>query len=291
MTQPIDIVIPWLNPTEAWFNDYKRFCEDENPCRIRDMNTIRPALASIIKNLPWIRYIWLIVYNEEQIPSNWEELKNDKIKFILHKDIVPAELLPTFNSMIVECFAHKINDLAENFIFANDDMIFAKYVPAEFFFKNDKVVHRKNNTKVRTPHDNNMYQKILNTTCKFIAKLTGKEFWSEDYHMPIPIKKQQVEELWKLHAEDIISSTLSSKIRKPHNFAFMNILFTLDEVNNTCLYDEMKNIKTKMIRLTDNTTLKDIKELKNYHIVCLNDSETLVKKYKDVAKYIKEVFS
>ena len=63
---PIDVVLPWLNPTDKWFSEYKKYCEDENPCRVRDLNTMQPTLRGIIKNLPWVRYIWLIVYAAER---------------------------------------------------------------------------------------------------------------------------------------------------------------------------------------------------------------------------------
>ena len=107
--EPIDIVIPWLNPTKKWYETYKLYRENEEEGRIRDLNTIRPAIKSIIKNLPWIRYIWLIVYDEEQIANlDWEELKNEKIKIVYHKDIIPNEFLPNFNSFLTLNYVYKI---------------------------------------------------------------------------------------------------------------------------------------------------------------------------------------
>ena len=51
---PVDIVLPWLNPTNAWFSEYKKYCENEDPCRIRDLNTMQPTLKGIkVIGLDW----------------------------------------------------------------------------------------------------------------------------------------------------------------------------------------------------------------------------------------------
>ena len=250
----IDIVIPWLNPTENWYNEYKKYNDTELPCRIRDLNTIRPAIKSIIKNLPWIRYIWLIVYDEEQHQNlDWEELKNEKIKFVYHRDIIPSEFLPNFNSMIVECFAHKIKGLSENFIWSNDDMIFTKPIPMNFYFENNAPVHRFKTLKNYTPVYNCQYDYIINSTSIFIKNITGKTVLSSDFHMPVALKKSMFDFLWFKYYDLLYKSCLNSKVRKNHNLALANIIITLDEFYNHCKYNNIP-IKTQMVVLADNTT-------------------------------------
>lgn len=288
--EPVDIVIPWLNPTEKWYEEYKKYNDTELSCRIRDLNTIRPAIKSILKNLPWIRYIWLIVFDEEQHCNlNWEELKNDKVKFVYHHDIIPQEFLPNFNSMIVECFAHKIEGLAENFIWSNDDMIFTKFVPKEFYFDNNLPVHRYKTLKNYIPVYNCQYDYIINTSSNFIKKITGQNVLTSDFHMPVALKKAMFEFLWFKYKDELYNSCLNSKVRKNHNLALANIIITLDEFFNHCIYNDL-HIKTQMIVLTDNTSKTYLNEaIKNNHIVCFNDGELLVKNDKIIAEYIKEL--
>ena len=286
----IDIVIPWLNPTENWYNEYKKYNDTELPCRIRDLNTIRPAIKSIIKNLPWIRYIWLIVYDEEQHQNlDWEELKNEKIKFVYHRDIIPSEFLPNFNSMIVECFAHKIKGLSENFIWSNDDMIFTKPIPMNFYFENNAPVHRFKTLKNYTPVYNCQYDYIINSTSIFIKNITGKTVLSSDFHMPVALKKSMFDFLWFKYYDLLYKSCLNSKVRKNHNLALANIIITLDEFYNHCKYNNIP-IKTQMVVLADNTTKLFLESaIKNNHIVCLNDGELLIKNDKIIGEYIKEL--
>lgn len=292
MTEEIDIVIPWLNPTEKWYEEYKKYNDTELPCRIRDLNTIRPAIRSIIKNLPWIRYIWLIVYDEEQHQNlNWEELKNEKVKFVYHRDIIPQEFLPNFNSMIVECFVNRINGLSENFIWSNDDMIFVKPIPKEFYFKNNKAVHRKNSLKKFTSTYICQYDYICKSTSEFIKKIIGEPLWANDFHMPVPMKKTLLDFLWYKYNKELMKTCEKSKVRKNHNIAFTNLALTIDEAKNYCVYDNNTTIKTRPVMLTDKTTKNDLENVKkNNHIVCFNDGEYLVKNDKKVAEYIKELF-
>lgn len=288
MIDDIDVVIPWLNPTEKWFSQYKEYCENESPCRIRDMNTIRPAIKSILKNLPWVRYIWLVVFDKEQIPNDWDELHNAKVKFVFHRDIIPEEFLPNFNSMISEMFIHKIEGLAENILFSNDDMIFTKPIPKSFYFKDGKPVHRKRDFYVYRNGHECLYSEILDTTTNFISSITGHKYFSRDYHSPIPVTKVMLEFLWFKYYDFLYSSCKDSKIRRKHNVAIMSICHTLDEVFNKCVYDDDKEIKLHPMDLQNNTSKEFLRSVfKNNHVICLNDNEHLNnEKIKD---YIKEV--
>lgn len=288
--EPIDIVIPWLNPTEKWYSTYKLYCENEDPGRIRDLNTIRPAIKSIIKNLPWIRYIWLIVCDNEQIPTDWEELKNEKIKFIFHKDIIPQKNLPTFNSIHIAVYTHNIEELSENFIWSNDDIIFRNFIPKEFFFKDNKSVHRNNNCIEHKDTHDNTYAEILNSTATFISKICGKRVLSLDNHIAIPIKKSLTTFIYMKYKNDIEDSYINSKIRKPYNINTIETAFTLEEYYNKCLYGISKNINYDVVWLSDKTTEKEINEKLNKNdIICINDGEGLVNRAEEIANYIKNI--
>lgn len=63
---------------------------------------------------------------------------------ILHKEIIPKNLLPTFNSTTIEMFLHKIPGLAEHFIYSNDDMIAINNSNAvDFFTEDGKPIYDK----------------------------------------------------------------------------------------------------------------------------------------------------
>lgn len=56
----------------------------------------------------------------------------------MHKDIIPKEFLPTFNSVTIEFFLYNIPGLTEQFIYMNDDMYLLNSVPQTLIFNKNK---------------------------------------------------------------------------------------------------------------------------------------------------------
>lgn len=141
----IDYVFPYVNNQEpVWMEGFKNFClqhgcteryKDINNERYCDLGFLPLVIKSIKKNLPFIRKIHVIVSNLEQAPD-W--LYNDSVvNIVLHKDIIPSKYLPTYNSTTIEMYLRRIPDLAEHFIYANDDMFILNEMKPEDFFTED----------------------------------------------------------------------------------------------------------------------------------------------------------
>ncbi|MBQ4155961.1 MAG: glycosyltransferase, partial [Clostridia bacterium] len=77
------------------------------------------------------------IVTASQIP-NWLDVTNSRIKIVNHDQILPKDVLPTFNSVAIETALHRIPDLAEHFLYANDDMFFGANVDKNFFFSYNK---------------------------------------------------------------------------------------------------------------------------------------------------------
>ena len=56
------------------------------------------------------------------------------MRIVDHAEIMPADALPTFNSHAIESCIHKIPDLAEHFIYFNDDFLLARPLSPRMFF-------------------------------------------------------------------------------------------------------------------------------------------------------------
>ncbi len=286
----IDIVIPWLNPTDKWYEQYKLYCENENPGRIRDLNTIKYVLRSIEKNCTWLNKLYLVVFDEEQIP-NWLNKDCNKLKIIYHKDIIPEEFLPNFNSTIVEMFIHKIPDISDNVIFVNDDMWFMKNIPAEMYFENDRPVHQYTIKNGKFNYRACMWDFILANTYELYHKITGAYHLFDTRHMPMPVNMNMQKFVWYKHENEILNSCKNAKIRKSHSLS-NQLFYYLDEFNKHAINKPIyKTFICKAIGLNDKTKYNDIENLiKSSHIVCLNDNETLTKRNEDnVRKWIDEL--
>jgi hypothetical protein len=99
--------------------------------RYRDWGTLKYLLRGIEKHLPFIESVYLIVSGESQVPS-WVD--RSSLHVVLHRDIIPEQFLPTFNSTTIEMFMHRIQGLDEEFLYFNDDMFpVMDCTPDDFF--------------------------------------------------------------------------------------------------------------------------------------------------------------
>ena len=135
----ISIVYTWVDGSDINFEDIKSKYNGglkELNSRDRDSNELCYSLRSLKKYLPWHKGTIFIVTNN-QIPD-FLNINNTQIKIIDHKEIIPKNINPTFDSSTIECFFDKIPNITEFFIYLNDDVFFNNYVHPAFFFTSDK---------------------------------------------------------------------------------------------------------------------------------------------------------
>src|SRR5699024_10455529 len=87
---------------------------------------------------PWVNKIHFVT--QGHLPKF---LKRDhpKLNIVYHEDYIPKEYLPTFSSHPIELNLHRINDLAEKFVYFNDDTYLINSIEPNFFFKNGLPLH------------------------------------------------------------------------------------------------------------------------------------------------------
>ena len=138
----IDLVYLWVDGSDpvwrakrhAFLGEAEEVSELNCKGRYADNDELKYSLRSVEKYAPWIRKIFIVTDN--QIP-NWMEVANPKIQIIHHQEMMPEICLPSFNPCTIEGFLHKIPDLSEHFLFANDDMFLGADVQPDFFFAKD----------------------------------------------------------------------------------------------------------------------------------------------------------
>lgn len=137
---PIDIVVPWVDSSDPkWVAEHDRYTADRNSdnsaARFRDWDVFRYWFRAIEKNAPWVRYVHLVTYGH--IPE-WLNTNHPKLRIVRHEDYIPKEYLPTFSSHVIELNMHRIPELAEHFIYFNDDVYLMKKTTPKDFFKDGK---------------------------------------------------------------------------------------------------------------------------------------------------------
>ena len=130
-TQPVDVVVTWVNHEDAdWQAMYRDYYPDEagNPSfgsgdalsmlRFHNNDELRYALRSVWQNLPWVNHVHIF---SNCRPPAWLQANHPRISWVYHEEVIPARYLPTFNSHVIESFLHHLPDLTEHFIYMNDD--------------------------------------------------------------------------------------------------------------------------------------------------------------------------
>lgn len=134
----IDFVITWVDSNDpAWIKERSKYISDNgmiDESRFRDWGLLKYWFRSVEANANWVRKIHFVTYGHS---PKWLNTKHSKLNFVKHSDFIDEKYLPTFNSCAIEMNIHKINDLAEKFVYFNDDMFVNKPVGKDFFFKKD----------------------------------------------------------------------------------------------------------------------------------------------------------
>lgn len=137
----IDFVITWVDMNDPeWLEEFSRYRYDKHntrngvsEARFRDNGFLRYWFRGVEKFAPWVRKIHFIVNGRT---PEWLDTSNPKLHIVRHADFIPAEFLPTFNSVVIERYMHRIPGLSEHFVYFNDDFYIINHLPVERFFLN-----------------------------------------------------------------------------------------------------------------------------------------------------------
>ena len=139
---PIDVVYTWVDGADpAW--DAARVARLEGVsgtaasraasgrARFVSHDELRYSMRSLHLFAPWVRRIHVVTAG--QVPP-WLDTAHPQVSLVDHRDILPAEALPTFNSHAIETALHRVPDLSEHFVYLNDDFLLGRPVRPEAFF-------------------------------------------------------------------------------------------------------------------------------------------------------------
>ena len=132
----IDFVVLWLDSNDPkWQKDYELYSPQaktgKGKVRFRDHNTFRYWFRAVETYAPWVHKIFLVTNGKF---PDWINKDCSKLVLVKHADFIPHELLPTFNSCVIELFLNKIKGLSEHFVYFNDDFYLNAPVKPNYYF-------------------------------------------------------------------------------------------------------------------------------------------------------------
>ena len=251
----IDFVVTWVDPSDAKWRRRKAdwlkktgaeeedgsWEEDAREERYRDLGFFRYFFRSIEKNAPWVNRVYLVT--DDQIPD-FLDPSHPKLRIVSHREIIPKEYLPTFNSNAIELFLHRIPGLSETFVYLNDDFLlnapmhrrdfFVDGRPKDMFAFQPVVANPDNPTMTRILQNDALVISKHFDKRSFVMHNLSKVFWPGypmmyfvynglemcfprftgfyDVHCHMNLLRSTFETLWDLEPE-ILKKTASHRFR------------------------------------------------------------------------------
>ncbi len=269
----VDAVIPYVNSSdELWLNDFTNITGYYNytGVRFRSWGTLKYLIRGISEYMPFVKRVILILARESQLPA-WVNQEN--VKVIYHRDFIPIQFLPTFNSCTIESFLYRIPDISEKFIYFNDDLYPVGLMGLSDFFDGN-VPKIQFNMDINLERSN-IYKRQCRSSMDMIADALGVERYQEGLifkpeHSIIPMLKSTLDKVGEL-CNDKLPKTITN-LRKKQNinqyiYSYYHY-FTNDYISSMhrFMYIEIKN---------DLTYFRPAILNDDFQVICINDSDKI----------------
>lgn len=303
----IDFVVSWVDMDDAsWQSNFAKYSgkidNKENKfaeARFRDYGFLKYWFRGVEKFAPWVRNIHFVTCGQQ---PDWLNVNHPKLKLVSHNDYIPQQFLPVFNSSLIEIYLHKIPDLAEHFVYFNDDFFIINHLSQERFFKNglpnDIAAFRanlglslwnkclKNNIRLINKHFDKKEvmkrdaDKWYNKSYGSRGRLTKLLSFYDEFitlktpHNAQPYLKSTFEEVWEKEGDELAKMSLN-RFRSSNDYT--QELFRAWQIckSDFNAYNTYQDTKMFPLLFKKDKAIKAIRN-QSYTLVCINDNEHIV---------------
>ena len=316
----IDFVVTWVDMNDPkWQAEFAKYSgKKENTkngvskARFRDYGFLKYWFRGVEKFTPWVRKIHFVTSGQK---PEWLDENNPKINLVNHKDYIPEQFLPTYNSVVIERYIHRIPGLAEHFVYFNDDFYIINKIGIERFFNNglpcDIAVFQynpswsqwyrriKNNLKIINAHFDKKDVMLRHSDKWFYESYGLKVFWNyilKPYskfitlrtpHNAQPYLKSTFEEVWAVAGKELTETSVN-KFRALNDYT--PELFRTWQICKGDFepYNTYSDTKMFPLMVKPKQAVKAIYN-QSYKLICLNDN-VHIRNYEHVMNNIKNAF-
>jgi hypothetical protein len=223
----VDVVYTWVDGADPdWVAAFRstaaacgRSLSDEalDPARYRSRDELRYSLRSLWMYCGWVRHIWIVTAGQR--PA-WL-IDHPRISIVDHRDILPADALPTFNSHAIEASLHHIDGLAEHVVYFNDDMLITRPLRPEAFFRSNGLP-KVFQSGARVPTVEDERTQAVDTAAirgrELLRERFGRVAESKPLHSPYPLLRSVMAEV-EQEFPDVVGATRRSRFRSPSDLS------------------------------------------------------------------------
>ena len=280
----MDIVITYVDGNDpVWKQDYEKYTNVPiMQKRFRDWGTLKYLLRGIEVNMPFIRNVYLVVSHPSQVPQ-WADPEH--LKIVLHKDIIPDHLLPTFNSNPIEMHLHRIEGLDEEYLYFNDDLFPVMPCSREDFFRDGKGVLGFSTHWFAA----GMYKKICRNSDALAREASGMKrscSFMRPQHICTPMLRSQCQELYDKYQQRILKSlTRTRSAINVTQYTYLNYQYY-----KGLMIRERISSKHCSAAITSPEKLASHILCPERKMLCINDVHLSDKRYEELRSVVHESF-
>ena len=282
--EPIDILIKYIDLRDPKLNrkgihQIKKDFDNEE---------LRYSIRSILKNIPWVRKIFILMPNERvRYFKELNEIK-EKIVYVKDKDLIGFD---SSSSLVFQFRYWKMKEfnMSDNFIAMDDDCYIGRPLKKSdlFYVDNKKVLpliitskflkmkkrevenniylYKRNIKKSGVEQNFDEFQYSKHLTYSMIMKALSREYLivPKFTHNAIPTNMNEIKEIYEIINKSLFrNTTLFSSYRHVESLQFQTFVlgFTFNKYKK-----KVKNLSHKLIRF-GNTLISSF----NYDLFCVN---------------------
>ncbi|MFJ5777490.1 stealth conserved region 3 domain-containing protein [Streptomyces sp. NPDC093094] len=226
---PVDAVYTWVDGNDPAMAAKRRAHQERSDNDIAARETgdsrytshdeLKYALRSLEMYAGFVRNVYLVT--DSQTPS-WLDPQAEGLTVVDHRDILPADALPVFNSHAIESRLHHIPGLSDHFLYFNDDVFINRPVQAEHFFHGNgiaRIPFSPLKLGVGAPHPAEPAPNSAGkNTREVIRRFHGRQITRKSLHTPHPQLLSVMREMESLGIEEL-ERTAYSRFRSTSDLA------------------------------------------------------------------------
>ena len=316
----IDFVVTWVDMDDPkWKADFAKHSgkidnlkNEMTEARFRDHGLLRYWFRGLEKFAPWVRKVHFVTCGQK---PEWLNIDHPKLQLVNHSDYIPSQYLPVFNSTLIESYIHRIPDLAEHFVYFNDDFFIINHLTQERFFTNglpNDIAAFRHNSGI------GLWSKTLKNNIRLInERFDKREVLSRDHdkwfhpsygkrsrltrllqpygkfitlitpHNAQPFLKSTFNEVWDYAGEHLTAVSVN---RFRNTSDYTPELFRTWQIcrSNFNPYNTYSDTKMFPLILKSKQAIRAIEE-QRYKLICLNDNGH-IRNYEAVMEQLNKAF-
>lgn len=299
----IDFIITWVDGNDPkWQDEYQKYIDNKevNFAHYRDYGTLKYWFRAVEKYAPWVNKVHFVTCG--QIPE-WMNVNHPKLNLVNHSDYIPKEYLPTFSANPIELNFHRINGLARQFVYFNDDTFltaptekkdffvnglpcdsatFSALIPSvkgeviTYILFNDLLLINANYNKQRCLKTNLgkwfSFKYGIDLFKNFYYAPIGKFSGFVNPHLPNSFLKSTFEEVWKKEG-NYLDNVCLNRFRTKEDVN--QYLFRYWRLVKGEFFPRSPKIGTCYTIGYDNNLIENVLKNKNKKMLCINDNSNL----------------